>query len=52
MSKGYLESVKTQFKHYKSIGENTFDQLDDSDLFWQYNEKSKSHNPNSLLICT
>jgi hypothetical protein len=42
MTKGYLESVKTQFKHYKTIGEKTFDQLNDKDLFWQYNEESNS----------
>lgn len=42
MTKGYLESVKAQFKHYKTIGEKTFDQLDDADLFWQYNEESNS----------
>lgn len=42
MTKGYLDSVKAQFKHYKSIGEKTFDQLDDAELFWQYNEESNS----------
>jgi hypothetical protein len=42
MTKGYLESVKAQFKHYKAIGEKTFDQLNDTDLFWQYNEESNS----------
>ena len=42
MTKGYLESVKAQFKHYKTIGEKTFDQLNDEDLFWQYNEESNS----------
>lgn len=42
MTKGYLESAKAQFKHYKSIGEKTFDQLKDEDFFWQYNEESNS----------
>ena len=42
MTKGYLESAKAQFKHYKSIGEKTFDQLKDDDFFWQYNEESNS----------
>jgi hypothetical protein len=42
MSKGYLESVKAQFKHYKAIGEKTFDQITEDDLFWQYNEESNS----------
>jgi hypothetical protein len=42
MAQGYLESVKAQFKHYKTIGEKTFDQLDEADLFWQYNEEFNS----------
>lgn len=42
MRKGYLESAKAQFQHYKSIGERTFDQLNDEDLFWQSNEESNS----------
>ena len=42
MTTDYLESVKAQFKHYKSIGERTFDQLKEDDLFWQYNEESNS----------
>ncbi len=42
MTKGYLESIKIQFKHYKTIGEKTFDQLNDKDLFWQYNDESNS----------
>lgn len=42
MIKGYLESINSQFKNYKSIGEKTFDQLNDEALFWQYNEASNS----------
>ncbi len=42
MTKGYLESVKAQFKHYKSIGEKTFDQMEEADLFWQFNDESNS----------
>ena len=42
MTPGYLESVKAQFKYYKSIGERTFDQLNDDDLFWQQNEETNS----------
>ncbi len=38
----YLESIKKQFEYYKSVGEKTFDQLEDQDLFWQYNEQSNS----------
>ncbi len=42
MKNNYLESAISQFKHYKNLGERTFDQLDDKDLFWQYNEASNS----------
>jgi hypothetical protein len=38
----YLQSVKKQFEYYKSLGEKTFDQLEEADLFWQYNEASNS----------
>jgi len=38
----FLNSVKTQFTYYKSLGEKTFDQLEDQDLFWQYNTESNS----------
>jgi len=42
MTTDYLESIKAQFKHYKSIGERTFEQLEEDDLFWQYNEETNS----------
>lgn len=42
MTTDYLESVKAQFKHYKTIGERTFEQLEEDDLFWQYNEESNN----------
>lgn len=42
MEKEYLNSVKKQFEYYKSAGENTFNQLDEKDLFWQLNEESNS----------
>jgi hypothetical protein len=38
----YLESVVNQFKYYKTLGEKTFDQLTDDQMFWQYNEESNS----------
>lgn len=38
----YLSSVRKQFEYYKSLGEKTFDQLSDEQLFWQYNEESNS----------
>ncbi|MCM4155967.1 DUF1572 family protein [Gramella sp. AN32] len=38
----YLNSIKRQFKYYKSLGEKTFDQLDEKDFFWQFNNESNS----------
>jgi Protein of unknown function (DUF1572) len=42
MENDYLESVKKQFEYYKMLGEKTFIQLSDEQLFWQYNEESNS----------
>ena len=38
----YLNSIKKQFEYYKSVGEKTFYQLEEKDLFWQYNPESNS----------
>jgi len=38
----YLNSVKKRFEYYKTLGEQTFVQLEDEGLFWQYNEESNS----------
>lgn len=38
----YLESAKKQFAYYRLLGEKTFDQLTDQDLFYQPNEASNS----------
>ena len=38
----YLSGVKKQFEYYKMLGEKTFDQLSDAQLFWQANEESNS----------
>ncbi len=38
----YLESIKKQFEYYKSLGDKTFTQLSDEQLFWQPNEESNS----------
>ena len=40
--KTYLDSVKKRFAYYKTLGEKTFEQLNDEQLFWQYNEDSNS----------
>lgn len=42
MKNEHLNSVKKQFEYYKSVGEKTFDQLDEKDLFWQFNQESNS----------
>lgn len=38
----YLESVKKHFNQYKSLGDKTLEQLDEENLFWQYNDQSNS----------
>ncbi len=42
MEQEYINSIRKQFEYYKTLGERTFDQLDDDDLFWQYNPESNS----------
>jgi len=42
MKADYLNSVKKQFEYYKSVGEKTFEQLQEKDLFWQYDQDSNS----------
>ena len=42
METNYLNSIKKQFEFYKSTGEKTFEQLEEKDIFWQYNEASNS----------
>lgn len=42
MDTKYLESIKKQFAFYKQLGDNTFAQLEEADLFWQYNPESNS----------
>lgn len=38
----YLESVRKQLAYYKQLGDKTFDQLTENQLFWQYNDDSNS----------
>jgi len=38
----YLTSSIKQFEYYKLLGEKTFSQLSEEQLFWQYNEESNS----------
>lgn len=42
MELDYLQSAQKQFAYYKSVGERTFDQLDEDNLFWQFNAESNS----------
>jgi hypothetical protein len=42
MTAEYLNSVRKQFESFKSLGDKTFEQLTDEQLFWQYNEESNS----------
>lgn len=42
MENNFLEAAKKQFEYYKLLGEKTFDQLNDEQLFYMYNEDSNS----------
>ncbi len=42
MKNNYLESVKKQFAYYKMLGEKTFDQLEDKQIFWQTDPEANS----------
>ncbi|MDO6675665.1 DUF1572 family protein [Tenacibaculum sp. 1_MG-2023] len=42
MQNSYLESIKKQITYYKSLGDKTFDQLTQEELFYQYNQESNS----------
>lgn len=42
MSFNYLESAKKYFRQQKSLGDKTLEQLEEDNLFWQYNENSNS----------
>lgn len=42
MTNEYLQSAIRQFEYYKMLGEKTFDQLSDEQLYWKYGEESNS----------
>jgi len=42
MIQNYLESSRKQFEYYKILGEKTFEQLSDVQLFWSPNSESNS----------
>jgi hypothetical protein len=42
MTNDYLNSLTKKFEYYKMLGEKTFSQLTEEQLFWQYNDESNS----------
>ncbi len=42
MQENYLYSITKQFEYYKVLGEKTFVQLEEKELFWQYHTESNS----------
>ena len=42
MNQNYIESIQKQFVYYKSLGDKTFDQLNDLEMHSQFNEDSNS----------
>jgi hypothetical protein len=42
MNEEYIINTIKLFEYYKSLGEKTFDQLKEDDLFWQFNDSSNS----------
>ena len=42
MNAEYLPGTIKQFQYYRMLGEKTFEQLTDEQLFWQYNPESNS----------
>ena len=42
MGNEFIAGAKTIFEYYKALGEQTFEQLKDEQLFWQYNPESNS----------
>ncbi len=38
----YLSSIRKQFEYYKLLGDKSIAQLDEAELFWQYNDSSNS----------
>ncbi len=42
MKNNYIHSIKKQFQYYKMLGDKTFEQLTEDELFWQFNDHSNS----------
>ncbi len=42
MKSSYLNSAIKQFEYYKSLGDKTFEQLNEENIHWKFNEESNS----------
>lgn len=42
MTNDFITSAKNQFEYYRLLGEKTFSQLTEEQLFWKFNEESNS----------
>lgn len=42
METNYLESIRKQFQYYKLLGDKTFEQLSEDELFWSAGSESNS----------
>jgi hypothetical protein len=42
MTNDFITSAKNQFEYYRLLGEKTFSQLSEEQLFWKYNDESNS----------
>ena len=42
MTNDFITSAKNQFEYYRLLGEKTFIQLSEEQLFWKYNDESNS----------
>ena len=42
MKSNFLDSIQSQFKYHKNLGDNTFEQLENEDIHWHYNKESNS----------
>lgn len=42
MKNVFINSTRKQFEYYKMLGDRSFAQLNEQELFWQYNEASNS----------
>lgn len=41
-SENYLQSILFEFRRYKTLGDKTFEQLEEKDIHWKYGESDNS----------